>query len=309
MLACPEEVSMDRIAAMNMFVRVVESGSFSAVARELKTTQPTISKNIAELESWLGAKLLSRSTRKLHLTEVGADYYERCITILQDIEEAEQNVGHLQTQPKGTLRINTVVAFGRLHIIPLLREFFQRYPDIKIELSLNDRVVDMVADGLDLAIRMGNLSDSSLLAKKIACTPFVTVASKSYLQKHGRPNHPSELKNHEMIVYTGRDNYQQLEFFDQGKPLIVNVDGRLLTNNTEASREALLNGYGIATVPKWLVGDVIRNGKLECLLESYQREAIDIYAVYPSGRHLANKTRLFIDFLVGYLGTSASLIH
>ena len=308
-MGCLEEVSMDRISAMNMFVRVVESGSFSAVARELKTTQPTISKNIAELESWLGAKLLSRSTRKLHLTEVGADYYERCITILQDIEEAEQNVGHLQTQPKGTLRINTVVAFGRLHVIPLLGEFFQRYPDIKIELSLNDRVVDMVAEGLDLAIRMGNLTDSSLLAKKIACTPFVTVASKSYLQKHGRPNHPSELKNHEVIVYTGRNNYQQLEFFDNGKPIVVSVDGRLLTNNTEASREALLNGYGIATVPKWLVGDAIRNGKLEPLLESYQREAIDIYAVYPGGRHLANKTRLFIDFLVERLGSSASLIH
>jgi len=300
---------VDRISAMNMFVRVVETGSFSGVARELNTTQPTISKNIAELESWLGAKLLSRSTRKLHLTEVGADYYERCITILQDIEEAEQNAGHLQTQPKGTLRINTVVAFGRLHVIPLLGEFFQRYPDIKIELSLNDRVVDMVAEGLDLAIRMGNLSDSSLMAKKIACTPFVTVASKGYLQKYGRPTHPSELKNHQMIVYTGRENYQQLEFFDQGKPLVVNVDGRLLTNNTEASREALLNGYGLATVPKWLVGDVIRNGKLESVLDDYQREAIDIYAVYPGGRHLANKTRLFMDFLAEHLGCTDSVVQ
>jgi len=288
---------VDRITAMGMYVRVVETGSFSAVARELNTTQPTISKNIAELESWLGAKLLNRSTRKLHLTEVGADYYERCITILQDIEEAEQNVGQLQTQPKGTLRINTVVAFGRLHVIPLLDDFFKRYPDIKIELSLNDRVVDIVSEGLDLAIRMGALSDSSLIAKKISASPFVTVAAKKYLDENGRPQHPTDLKHHQSVIYTGRENYHQQEFFDQGKSLIVNIDGRLLSNNTEATREAVLSGYGIATVPKWLVGDALRDGKLETLLTEYQRPALDIHAVYPSGRHLANKSRLFIDFL------------
>ena len=292
---------MDRITAMGMYVRVVETGSFSAVARELNTTQPTISKNIAELESWLGAKLLNRSTRKLHLTEVGADYYERCITILQDIEEAEQNVGQLQTQPKGTLRINTVVAFGRLHVIPLLDEFFQRYPDIKIELSLNDRVVDIVSEGLDLAIRMGALSDSSLIAKKISASPFVTVAAKKYLEKNGRPQHPTELKHHQSVIYTGRENYHQQEFFEQGKSIVVNIDGRLLSNNTEATREAVLSGYGIATVPKWLVGDALRDGKLESLLTEFQRPALDIHAVYPSGRHVANKSRLFIDFLAQQL--------
>ena len=181
---------MDRLSAMNMFIRVVETGSFSAVAKEFNSTQPTVSKNIAELESWLGAKLLNRSTRSLRLTEAGSDYYERCVAILQDVEDAEQNVGLLQIQPKGIVKVSTVVAFGRLHVVPRLEKFFDSYPDIKVDITLNDRVVDLVEEGIDVAFRMGTLRDSNLIAKKIFASPTLTVATPGYLKKFGVPKHP-----------------------------------------------------------------------------------------------------------------------
>lgn len=288
---------MDRIIAMNMFVRVVETGSFSAVARELETTQPTVSKNIAELENWLGAKLLSRSTRKLHLTEAGSDYYERCLTILQDIEEAEQNVGQLQTQVKGTIKVSAPVAFGRLCVIPLLHDFFELYPDVRVELTLNDFNVDLVEEGIDLALRMGSLSDSTLIAKKLVSSPMVTVATPTYFQKNGVPQHPRDLKNHDCIIYTGPGKMYEMEYQEDGQPFTVHIKGKLLTNNTEALREALLEGYGAKMVPKWLVGDALESGQLVSVLDEFTPSAHDISAVFLSGRHLPTKARRLIDFL------------
>ena len=288
---------MDRIIAMNMFVRVVETGSFSAVARELETTQPTVSKNIAELENWLGAKLLSRSTRKLHLTEAGSDYYERCLTILQDIEEAEQNVGQLQTQVKGTVKVSAPVAFGRLCIIPLLHDFFEMYPDIRVELTLNDFNIDLVEEGVDLALRMGNLSDSALIAKKLTASPMITVATPAYLQKYGTPSHPRDLKKHDSIIYTGLEKMYEMEYQEDGRPFTVHITGKLLTNNTEALREGLLRGYGVKMVPKWLVSDALDNGQLVSVLNEFSPSAHDISAVFLSGRHLPTKARRLIDFL------------
>ena len=298
---------MDRLSAMTMFTRVVETGSFSAVARELSTTQPTISKNIAELETWLGAKLLNRSTRSLHLTEAGADYYERCISILMDIEEAEQSVGHLQTQPKGLLRVNTVAAFGRLHVMPLLGEFLAEYPDIRVEVLLNDRVIDLVEEGVDVALRMGTLDDSTLIAKKIAASPMVVVATPQYLKKYGTPEHPTDLKDHNCVIYTGVDNTRQLQFKENGEPFYIRVDGNILTNNTEAVREALLAGYGITKIPKWLVGDELMKGHLVEVLAGYLPDPLEIHAVYPPGRHLPLKARVFIDFLASRMGKCGAI--
>lgn len=296
---------MDRLAAMSMFVRVVETGSFSSVARELNTTQPTVSKNVAELETWLGAKLLSRSTRALHMTEAGADYYERCINILQDIEEAESAVGQLQTAPKGKVRISTVVAFGRLHVIPLLKEFFERFPDIKVDIVLSDRTVDLVEEGVDLAIRFGPLSDSSLIAKKLCVSPFATVASHDYLERYGVPAHPRDLKDHNYVIYTGLDNSHEIEFSEDGKPFIVRVDGKLLSNNSEAVREAILQGFGICQVPRWLVGAELESGDLQEVLQEFSSAPREIFAVYPPGRHLASKARHFIDYLAEKFADSA----
>lgn len=287
---------MDRLSAMNMFVRVVETGSFSAVARELNSTQPTISKNIAELESWLGAKLLNRSTRSLRLTETGTDYYERCVAILQDVEEAEQVVGELQTQPKGIVRVSAVAAFGRLHVVPRLRAFFDQYSDIKVDIRLNDRTVDLVEEGIDVAFRMGKLPDSNLIARKLSSSPIVTAAAPEYLKNHGIPDHPGDLRAHNYIVYGDIGSNGEIAFVEDGAPFFVRVEGSLITDNTEAMRTALIAGLGISRGPRWLIGDAIARGELVEILKDYQPESQDIYAVYSPGRHLPSKVRCFIDF-------------
>lgn len=287
---------MDRLTAMRMFVRVVETGSFSAVAREMSSTQPTISKNIAELESWLGAKLLNRSTRSLRLTETGTDYYERCVAILEDVEEAEQMVGQLQTQPRGTVRISAVVAFGRLHIVPRLEKLLTAYPDIRVDIRLNDRVVDLVEEGIDIAFRMGELADSSLIARKLCTSPMVTVAAPSYLEANGIPAHPRELRDHNYLVYTDAGGKSEPEFIDDHKPYVVRVEGNMSTNNTEALRMALIAGLGISRAPRWLVGDAIETGELVPVLEEYQAAPLGLYAVYSPGRHLPSRVRSVIDF-------------
>ncbi|MDK1024175.1 MAG: LysR substrate-binding domain-containing protein [Gammaproteobacteria bacterium] len=291
---------MDRLVAMTMFVRVVETGSFSAVAKEMNSTQPTISKNVAELESWLGAKLLNRSTRSLRLTETGADYYERCVSILQDVEAAEQVVGQLQTLPRGLVRISAMVGFGRLHVIPQLKDFFAQYPDIKVEVKLNDRVADLVEEGIDVAFRMGNLADSTLIAKRLCSSPTVTVATPEYLEMKGTPLHPRDLKDHEYIIYTDLLKSNDVTFTEDGKPLVIRVEGSLLTNNTEGLRTALISGLGISKAPKWLVGDLLKSGDLLSVLEDYQDDPVAVHAVYPSGRHLPSKVRCFIDYFADH---------
>ena len=287
---------MDRLSAMNMFIRVVETGSFSAVAKELNSTQPTVSKNIAELESWLGAKLLNRSTRSLRLTETGADYYERCVAILQDVEDAEQNVGLLQTQPKGLVRVTAAVAFGRLHIVPRLESFFARYPDIKIDITLNDRVVDLIEEGVDIAFRMGNLRDSNLIARKLCTSPTAAAASPEYLKKYGVPRHPRDLKEHNYVVYTDLASPGQTSFREFGNPLHIKVSGNLQTNNSEVLRSALLHGLGIAQVPRWLIGDKVAEGELVEVLTEYQSAPSSVHAVYSPGLHVPSKLRCFIDY-------------
>ncbi len=287
---------MDRLSGMNMFVRVVETGSFSAVAKELNSTQPTVSKNIAELESWLGAKLLNRSTRSLRLTETGADYYERCVAILQDVEDAEQNVGLLQTQPKGLVRVSAAVAFGRLHIVPRLDGFYTQYPDIKVDITLNDRVVDLVEDGIDVAFRMGKLSDSNLIARKLCASPMLTVATPGYLDKHGIPGHPRDLKSHNYIVYTGLGQRGQVTYDEDDQPLHIKVDGNLQSNNSDVIRSAILSGLGISRVPRWLVGDKLSTGEVVEVLGDFKVSPTSVHVVYSPGRHLPSKLRCFIDY-------------
>jgi DNA-binding transcriptional LysR family regulator len=298
---------MDRLTAMNMFIRVVETGSFSAVAKEMNSTQPTISKNIAELESWLGAKLLNRSTRSLRLTETGTDYYERCVAILQDVEEAEQVVGQLQTQPKGLIRISTVVAFGRLHVVPRLQKFLDQYPEINVDVRLNDRVIDLVEEGVDVAIRMGTLADSSLIAKKLCNSPVTTVASPAYLKEHGIPEHPRDLRDHNYLVYSDGGSRSEIRFQEEGEPFFVRADGNFKTNNSEAMRTALLSGLGISRVSQWLVGDAIASGELVPVLSNFQPQPIDIHAVYPPGRHLPSKVRILIDYFTEEFKSCASI--
>ena len=298
---------MDRLTAMSMFVRVVESGSFSAVAKQMETTQPTVSKNVAELESYLGVKLLNRSTRSLHLTESGADYYERCISILMDLDEAEQNAAQLQSQPKGRVRLTAPAALGKLHLIPHLKDFFVDYPDISVDLHLNDRNLDLVQEGVDLAIRMGSLSDSNLIARKISESPVITVASPAYLEQHGCPQHPRDLKNHEYILYAGMGKMHDVNFVEDGVPIMVHVTGQLVTNSSDAIRAALLAGQGISKAPLWLVGDAVAEGRLISVLEPFNHGPMSMHAVYPSGRHLPSKVRCVMEFLMERLGNCTNI--
>jgi DNA-binding transcriptional LysR family regulator len=222
------------------------------------------------------------------------------VAILQDVEEAEQVVGQLQTLPRGVVRISAMVGFGRLHVIPQLKEFFAQFPDIKVDVKLNDRMVDLVEEGIDVAFRMGSLADSTLIAKRLCSSPMVTVATPEYLNTRGTPMHPRDLKDHEYIIYTDALKSNDVMFTENGEPLVIRVEGSLLTNNTEGLRTALTSGLGISKAPKWLIGDLLKSGDVLSILEDYQEEPTPVYAVYPSGKHLPSKVRCFIDYFADY---------
>ncbi|MBD2771562.1 LysR family transcriptional regulator [Iningainema tapete] len=288
---------MDRISAMKSFVRTVETGSFSAVARELETTQPTISKQIAALEEYLDVQLLTRSTRTLSLTDAGERFYEHCQRILEAVAEAEASVGRRQ-KPSGLLRVNCPVSFGQLQIVPRMKAFLDRYPEIKLDLMMTDRFVDLVEEGVDLAIRIGNSQDSSLITSLIGTTRRVTVGSVSYFEKFGEPQTPNDLINHNCIVYTRLSTGNEWHFQSTQGVVKVNVTGNFQANNSAAVREAVLSGLGIAVSPIWLFSDVVTSGAIKIVLKDYQPTPLSLSAVYRRSRFQPAKVRCFIDFLV-----------
>lgn len=287
---------MDRIAWMQSFVRTVETGSFSAVARELKTTQPTISKQIAALEEYLDVQLLTRSTRTLNLTEAGEQFYQQCQRVLETLAEAEASVGQRQ-KPSGLLRVNCPVSFGQLQIVPRIKAFLERYPDIRLDLMMNDGFVDLVEEGVDLAIRIGNYQDTSLIYTRIGTTRRVTLASPEYFKKNGEPQKPEDLIHHNCIVYTRLSTGNIWPFQSKDKTIKVEVTGNFQTNNSTAIREAVLSGIGVSVLPIWLFGDCINHGKLKVILNEFQPTHLPIYAVYRRGKFVPAKVRCFINFL------------
>ncbi|MEL6163720.1 MAG: LysR family transcriptional regulator [Cyanobacteria bacterium J06628_3] len=260
---------MDRIAWMQSFVRTVETGSFSAVARELKTTQPTISKQIAALEEYLDVQLLTRSTRTLNLTEAGEQFYQQCQLVLETLAEAEASVGQRQ-KPSGLLRVNCPVSFGQLQIVPRIKAFLERYPDIRLDLIMNDGFVDLVEEGVDLAIRIGNYQDTSLIYTRIGTTRRVTLASPEYFKKNAEPQKPEDLIHHNCIVYTRLSTGNIWHFQSKDKTIKVEVTGNFQTNNSTAIREAILSGIGVSVLPIWLFGDCINNEQLKVVLKEFQ---------------------------------------
>ncbi|GAB4382211.1 MAG: LysR family transcriptional regulator [Elainellaceae cyanobacterium] len=287
---------MDRIACMKSFVRTVETGSFSAVARELDTTQPTISKQIAALEEYLDVQLLIRSTRAVSLTDAGARFYEQCQRVLEAVSEAESSVGQRQ-KPAGVLRVSSPVAFGQLQIVPRLKAFLDRYPDIKIDLLITDQFVDLVEEGVDLAIRIGNVQDTSLITRRIGTTRRITVAHQSYFDRAGEPQTPEDLIQHNCIVYTRLVTGNEWHFESSKGPIKVTVGGNIQANNSVAIREAVFAGLGIAVAPIWLFGDAMHHGNLRVILKVYQPVPLPIHAVYRRGRFIPAKVRCLIDFL------------
>ncbi len=293
---------MDVMHSMAVFRRVVEAKNFSAVARETNMSQSTVSKHIAALEERLGTKLLNRSTRSLKLTEAGKEYYHHCIRILNDFQEAEASVGKGKIKPTGTLRISTSATFGRTYLLPHLKEFFETYPDINIDLLFDDDYVDLVKEGIDLAIRIGPLADSTLIARKIGSSPRVVVASPEYLVKHGRPRKPAHLIKHSCLFYTLQKS-PDLWYFNstQEGDESIRVSGRLKASSPDAICDAALKGLGISIVCEWHARQYIKTGALKVILPDYHPTTYDIHAVYPERRFVPQKVKRMIEFLSGKL--------
>lgn len=295
---------MDQLSAMRAFVRVVQTGSFSAVGRELNTTQATISKKVAALEAKLGVKLLTRSSRDVSLTQAGTDYYEQTVVMLAELDEVEARVRSQVATPQGTLRVTAPVAFGRLVLAPLIGEFLERYPDIKVDMSLGDRHVDLIAEGVDVAIRARKLEDSSLVARHLFENPMLLVASPSYLELHGEPREPADLKRHHCIVYSLLRTGNNWHFTYQGKEISVPVTGDFQSDSGDTNLEVVLSGLGITALPIWMVEEHLQSGRLVQLLTDYQADQIPFNAIYPQNRYVPLKVRCFVDFLKEKLAES-----
>jgi DNA-binding transcriptional LysR family regulator len=291
---------MDRLAELDIFARVVTAGSMSAAARELGISPPVVSKRIRSLEERLGTRLLQRTTRQLALTESGKGFYERVVAILASVDEAEAWVSRRAAAARGVLRVTAPTSFGRLHVAPHLVDFLKSYPDITMDLSLTDAFVDIVADGFDLAIRIADLQDSSLVAKRLAPNHRLLCAAPEYLAEMGEPSALGDLQHHRLLVH----NADQWRLEGPFGPATVKVDSAVRTNSSEVVREAVLAGIGIALRSTWDVGPEIDSGRLRIVLPGWRASSrVAVHAVYPSRRHLAHKVRVFMDFLGDRFGS------
>jgi DNA-binding transcriptional LysR family regulator len=287
---------MDRLTAMGLFVRIVETGSFSAVAREMNMTQPTVSKQLTALEKQLKTRLLNRSTRQLSLTEAGSAYFDSSKRILDIVNDAEANLGVLQTQLTGVLRINSSIGLGQQYLGPLVLKFQKAHPGLMIDLTYADRFVDLVEEGVDVAIRIGKLVDSGLAARRIGTSERCLIATPAYLKKNGTPKTPQDLVNHNCILYAYLSTGSEWLFGNAGE-IRVKVSGTLRANNGEAIRQAVMADIGIAASPAWLIQDDLKSGKLIEILRDFTPPPGEINAVYPSGRHVSAKVRAFTEFV------------
>jgi DNA-binding transcriptional LysR family regulator len=302
--ACNAGGGMDKLTGMAVFARVIDAGSFTAAAAQLGMSKSAVSKAIAALEDRLGARLVNRTTRCLALTEVGRAFYERCARIVAEAEEAELAVTHLQLTPRGTLRVNAPVSFGAFHLGPALAQFMGRYPELKVELELSDRFVDLLEEGYDLAVRIATaLPDSSLIARRIATNEMVVCASPGYWRQHGRPHAPEDLARHACVTHAYNPSPSEWPFVDgDGRRILVRVDGPLHTNNGDVALRAALAGLAVVRLPRFICGPDLAAGRLEPVLAAALPPPSGIYAIYPHSRHLSAKVRAFVDFLVERFG-------
>jgi len=288
---------MDRLTAMGVFVRIVETGSFSAVAREMNMTQPTVSKQLTALERQLKTRLLNRSTRQLSLTEAGSAYFESAKRILDSVAEAEGNLGVLQTQLSGVLRINSSIGLGQMYLGPLVLKFQSLHPGLMMDLAYSDRFVDLVEEGVDVAIRVGRLVDSSLVARRLGTSQRSIIATPAYLKKNGVPQTPQDLVDHNCILYAYLSTGNEWVFNGKDGEIRVKVSGNLRANNGEAIRQAVMADLGIAASPAWLIQEDLEAGRVQEILRDYRSPASEINAVYPSARHVSAKVKAFTEFL------------
>jgi DNA-binding transcriptional LysR family regulator len=287
---------MDRLRLIETFVRVVDTGNFSAVAREQHTSQSAVSKQIQALEAQVGARLLVRSTRSHSLTEAGQLYYDRCLQALDTLEAGRLEVHRAEHEISGSLRVAAPAAFGRLHIVPRLPAFYERYPRLRIQLQLDDSFVDLVAAGIDVAFRVGELKDSRLIARRIGTAHRAALASPDYLSRHGEPASPDELAHHNCLVYSGLATPHDWEFADpEGRLHAVRVDGNFESNSSEAIRQAVCEGLGISFSTLWVYGDDIRAGRVAAVLTRYRARPLPLNVVYQPTRRPSLKVKSFVD--------------
>lgn len=283
---------------MKIFAAVVERGSFVAAADSLDMSRAMASKYVAYLEQHLGTRLLQRTTRKLTLTESGAAYFDRCVQILADISDAEEGAAHLTEAPRGTLRLTVPVSFGILHMGTVVSEYLKRYPDVKADILLVDRSVDLIEEGLDLAVRIGTLPESGLIAKKLASDRIAICGAPEYFRQRGVPKVPADLAQHNCLTYSyaaSGDEWKMTGPDDRHHT--VRVSGSLRATNGDMVKLAALGGVGLMRQPLFLAGDDLRAGRLVEVLTEYKSADLGIYAVFPSRKHLSAKVRTFVDFL------------
>jgi len=300
---------MDRLTSLTAFVRVADTGGFSAAGRKLNMSTTMVSNHIQALEERLGARLLNRTTRKVSLTEVGRAYYDRCIQILADIEQADDIAGALQSTPRGTLRIYT-----NTHIVqflsPVVAEFMSSYPEMKVDLSIGERNVDLIDENFDIAVRMIPPPDSSLIVRSLATWRHVLCCSHGYIEKHGRPEHLADLAERNCIRHVSYPYGDEWRFVDRkGAPASVRIAGNLVSNSGETLRLAALAGVGIFLGPGFLIRDELESGELVRLLPEYRPVEFSMNAVYPHRHHLSAKVRTFIDLLARHSAEQQKLIN
>jgi DNA-binding transcriptional LysR family regulator len=281
------------------FHSVVKHSSFAKAAEELSLSPSGVSRIVTRLEERLGVRLVQRTTRSLSLTEAGAAFYARASQILADLLDAEAEVQKATATPRGNLRITASLLFGQLYIAPLLDEILALYPELAIDLTLTNRFVDIIDEGIDLAIRIGALSDSRLIARRLCANKRVLVASPQYLARRGVPKHPDELAEHEIVLYTGFARPREWKLIGPDGPVSVTLSGRISTNNIEVLADTAKKGLGITVGPTMSVNEALMSGELVRVLEDYEFEQSAIFAVYPSARQLSTKVRAVVDFLVG----------
>jgi DNA-binding transcriptional LysR family regulator len=294
---------------MAVFAKVVDSASFAAAARHFGMSPAMVSKHVQTLEERLGARLLNRTTRHVSATEAGQEYYERAVRILAEMEEAEAAAGDTQTSPRGQLRVTVPVSFGTHLLAPAVADYLIQYPDVSIDLSLDDPYVDLLEKRFDLGIRFGHLANSSLIARKLYALEIYLCAAPAYLEKHGVPHAPADLAKHRCLIYTHAAPQNIWSFVDRnGKEETVHISGRFQANSGDVLLPPALNGCGLILAPDYLVADHLKAGRLVRIMPGYTTHETPVYAVYPS-RNLSAKTRTFVDFLAARFGRSREGDH
>lgn len=298
---------MDKLTSMNVFVRVAKAGSFAGGARELGISRAMATKHIMQLESSLGTRLFNRTTRSLSLTDVGGSYLERCQQVLLDIEEMESAVTHLQTEPRGVLKISAPPVIGATYITRAIAEFLKIHPDLTVDLILQSSPGDLIDEGIDVAIFLGALNDTSMVARKLAGSSMVVCGSPDYLQRCGVPETPEDLREHSCLVNWASSPRNKWQFRGENGLTVVTVSGRMQANVADAIRVAAIDGLGLVMLAYYVVARDIERGKLKPVLENYTLPPLDIHAVYPHRKYLSAKVRRFLDFLQDWLGPQVTM--